>query len=45
LDTLTHIALGAIIGEAIGGKKLGKKALLVGAAVQCLPDIDFFASF
>ncbi len=45
MDTLTHIVLGACIGEAIAGKQLGKKALLLGALSQSLPDIDFTASF
>jgi inner membrane protein len=41
LDSLTHIVLGACIGEALAGQKIGKKALLIGAAAQSLPDIDF----
>ena len=45
MDTHTHIVLGACIGEAIAGQKLGKKALLIGAVAQSLPDIDFVASF
>jgi inner membrane protein len=45
MDTLTHIVLGACIGEAIAGKKLGRKALVLGAIAQSLPDIDFIASF
>jgi inner membrane protein len=45
LDTLTHIVLGSCIGEAIAGKQLGKKALILGALAQNLPDIDFVASF
>ena len=45
MDTLTHIVLGACIGEAIAGKQLGKKALFIGAVAQCIPDIDFVASF
>jgi inner membrane protein len=44
LDSLTHIALGACIGEAFAGKKLGKKAMLWGALVQSIPDIDFIAA-
>jgi inner membrane protein len=36
--------LGACIGEAIAGKQLGKKAMLIGAAAQSLPDIDFVAA-
>ncbi len=45
LDTLTHIVLGACIGEVIAGKQLGKKALLLGALAQNIPDIDIAASF
>jgi len=45
MDTLTHIVLGACIGEAIAGKQLGKKALLLGALAQNIPDIDFVTGF
>ncbi len=45
MDTLTHIALGACIGEAFLGKKIGKRAMLLGAIAQSIPDIDFVASF
>lgn len=45
MDTLTHIVLGACIGEAIAGKQLGKKAIILGAIAQNIPDIDFVASF
>jgi inner membrane protein len=45
MDSITHIVLGAAIGELMAGKKLGKKVLLVGAVAQSLPDIDFVASF
>lgn len=44
MDSLTHIALGACVGEAMLGKKLGKKAMLWGALAQSIPDIDFIAS-
>lgn len=45
MDSLTHIALGACMGEAFAGRKLGKKAMLWGALAQSVPDIDFIASF
>ncbi len=45
MDTITHIVLGAAVGEVLAGKKLGKKALLIGAIAGNLPDIDFVASF
>lgn len=44
MDSLTHFAVGACIGEAFAGKKIGKKAMLMGAAAQSLPDIDFIAT-
>ena len=44
MDTLTHIVLGTAIGEVLAGKKLGKKALLVGAVAQSIPDVDFIAA-
>lgn len=45
MDSLTHIALGACMGEAFAGRKLGKKAMLWGALAQSIPDIDFITSF
>ncbi len=45
MDSITHIVLGATIGEALAGRKLGKKAMLLGAIANSLPDIDFVASF
>jgi inner membrane protein len=44
MDSITHIALGAVIGEVMAGKKIGKHALVMGAIAQSLPDIDFVAS-
>lgn len=44
MDSLTHIALGACMGEAFAGKKLGRKAMLWGALAQSAPDIDFLAA-
>jgi inner membrane protein len=45
MDSLTHIALGACMGEAFAGKTLGKKAMLWGALAQSIPDIDFVSAF
>jgi inner membrane protein len=45
MDSLTHLALGACMGEAFAGKTLGKKAMLWGALSQSVPDIDFLAAF
>jgi len=40
LDSLTQIVLGAAIGEAVLGKKVGNKALLYGAIAGTIPDLD-----
>lgn len=45
MDSLTHIVLGACIGEVVAGKQLGKKAMFWGILTQSLPDIDFVAAF
>lgn len=44
MDTLTHIALGACIGESFFERGFGKKAMFWGALAQSIPDIDFIAS-
>jgi inner membrane protein len=44
LDSLTHIALGACMGEAFAGKTLGRKAMVWGSIAQSIPDIDFIAA-
>ena len=43
MDSLTHIILGACIGELILDKNAGRKAILWGALAQSVPDIDFIA--
>jgi inner membrane protein len=45
MDSLTHLALGAVIGEVYAGKELGKRAMVIGALAQSLPDVDFLMSF
>ncbi|HKR06863.1 MAG TPA: metal-dependent hydrolase [Bacteroidia bacterium] len=45
MDSITHIVLGAAIGEAMLGKKIGKKGMLWGALANSLPDIDVIANF
>lgn len=44
MDTITHIVLGACTGEAIAGRQLGKKALLIGAVANTLPDCDVLSN-
>jgi inner membrane protein len=43
MDSLTHIVLGACIGESLLDKNAGRKAILWGALAQSVPDIDFIA--
>tara|TARA_R100000935_G_scaffold47770_1_gene71962 strand:- start:464 stop:1465 length:1002 start_codon:yes stop_codon:yes gene_type:complete len=43
MDSLTQIVLGAAVGEAVLGKKLGDKALLYGAIAGTIPDLDSLA--
>jgi inner membrane protein len=45
MDSLTQIVLGAAVGEAILGKKVGNKAILWGAIAGTVPDLDVFLSF
>lgn len=42
MDSLTQIALGAAIGEATLGRKVGHRAMLWGAVCGTLPDLDVF---
>ena len=44
MDSITHIAIGACVGEAFFEKGFGKKAMLWGALAQRIPDIDFISS-
>ncbi len=40
MDPLTHIVAGAAIGELVLGKKIGNKAMIIGAIAGDFPDID-----
>lgn len=42
MDSLTQIALGAAIGEATLGRKVGHRAMFWGAVCGTLPDLDVF---
>lgn len=45
MDSLTQIILGAAVGEAVLGKKIGNKAMLYGAIAGTIPDLDIFSSY
>lgn len=44
MDTLTHIVVGACIGELMTDRRLGKHSLQWGALAQILPDIDVISA-
>ncbi|MGY0392498.1 metal-dependent hydrolase [Bizionia sp. KMM 8389] len=45
MDSLTQIVLGAAVGEAVLGRKIGNKAMLYGAIAGTIPDLDVIASY
>ncbi|MCH7675762.1 metal-dependent hydrolase [candidate division KSB1 bacterium] len=45
MDSITQIALGAAVGEAVLGKKVGNKAVLWGAVAGTIPDLDVIPGF
>ena len=45
MDSITHIVLGACIGDAVFSKKIGKRGMLIGAIAQSFPDIDVVGTF
>lgn len=40
MDSITQFVLGSAVAYAIGGKKLGKKALIFGGIAATIPDLD-----
>ncbi|OAZ90732.1 metal-dependent hydrolase [Halomonas sp. G11] len=40
MDSVTQAALGAALGGAVLGQRLGRKAVLIGALLGTLPDLD-----
>ncbi|MEK6152192.1 metal-dependent hydrolase [Flavobacteriaceae bacterium 3-367] len=45
MDSLTQIVLGAAVGEAVLGKKVGNKAMLYGAVAGTIPDLDVLVRY
>lgn len=45
MDSLSQIVLGAAVGEAVLGKKIGYKAALWGAVFGTIPDLDVLLKF
>jgi len=44
MDSLTQMALGAAVGGAVLGRRVGSRALLWGAVIGTLPDLDVLIS-
>ncbi len=44
MDSLTQIVLGASVGEAVLGRKIGNKAMFYGAIAGTIPDLDVLSS-
>ena len=44
MDSVTQLTLGAAVGEAVLGHRVGKKAPLWGAVLGTLPDLDVIAN-
>ena len=45
MDSLTQIVLGASVAEATLGKKIGNKAIILGAIAGTIPDLDIVTRF
>ena len=45
MDSLTQIVLGASVAEATLGKKIGNKAIVLGAIAGTIPDLDIVTRF
>ena len=45
MDSISQFALGAAIGEATLGSRLGKKAMLMGGLLGTLPDMDVIVHY
>jgi inner membrane protein len=42
MDSITHVVIGGAIGEILLGKKIGNKAIVIGAIANTIPDLDVF---
>ena len=45
MDSLTQIVLGASVAEATLGRKIGNKAIFLGAIAGTIPDLDIVMRF
>jgi inner membrane protein len=42
MDSVSHVVIGAAIGETFLGKKIGRWGMLLGAIAKSMPDFDLF---
>ena len=45
MDSITQVALGASLAGAVAGKTLGRTALVIGAGLGTLPDLDVIIDY
>lgn len=45
MDSFTQVVLGAAVGDAVLGKKVGNKAMVYGAIAGTIPDLDVLARY
>ncbi|MCB1809635.1 MAG: metal-dependent hydrolase, partial [Candidatus Competibacteraceae bacterium] len=45
MDSLTQVTLGAAVGTAVLGRRIGYRAALWGGICGTLPDLDVFVPF
>jgi inner membrane protein len=45
MDSLTQVVLGAAVGEAVLGKKVGNRAMAWGAVAGTIPDLDVYLRY
>jgi len=45
MDSLTQVVLGAAVGEAVLGKKIGNRAMAWGAVAGTIPDLDVYLRY
>ena len=45
MDSVTQAALGAAVGQSIFGQKLGRSALVIGAVLGTVPDLDVLVRY
>lgn len=44
MDSITQIVLGAAVGEAVAGRKIGNKAIIWGGIAGTIPDLDIIGN-